>query len=1095
MQSKNWMTRTAEGIKNNLRQLEGWNVVLSLLASLTVVALRMKWFRLTDASLQSFADRVIGTAVFYGVNPVVRTELYTQMMCLFAVSFMATLIVLTACQQKLYLQHLAYKFKPEKYFIFLLSAFAVFLLLVHVLEEKDKVLQGFTAVGYMLLLVCIWSVLKYMAHRLRNHALRTCFAYYHLPVLFYLLGSTVVFIFCLLKSGKAQVLPIAWDLHLLFMVLSYGMVYALSCRLKIISLNGHTLRRLAWTLMPFMAIPIIVPISNEMQYTLSAWIDIAPQQLAFGMGGLLVLWTAWRWGAKGRSHHRVRHYLQYYYFPLLIITLIYFSTHTHLLTHQDISTDLLHVGNAVVPAHQLVRFGATPFVDVWYARGLYDLLGQLFYIALNRDVNVDMILWQWPLLAVMSGVLIYFLLSKLLNPWIGLFVVLFTPYGNMLYDYYSFAFLPALLMGYYAQRPGFQRGLLLWASLLAAFLWMPAVGVMCLPSALVLVIACHLGHNQRAALGPAIRSFLLVMGTSAIVYALLVWLKGHSLVDQAKLILAASQADSLYGSYAKMVKQYDTQAVFQYLIFPLAGMAYVMRFIIKGLRGDDLAVRDYIITFVALSTLVIFYRAFGRHCLFEDYYTYFFILLMLLAPFFWVKMKRESSLALFLSIFLAYLFVFPASSVLGVEKSFQWKHWLLKPRRYITPEKHLELKAFIDSATLPRQTIFEFTNGHLLYALLDKKNLFFHHLTVLCNSDTTQQIYIKQFEKHYKNGVIPYVVFRADWWGSSWDGFATEIGAYRIAEFIYLHYHPLVKIGIYEVWEANDHACADLSALASLPVSVPVGMHLENAKWHDAVRIDGKGMTIQNGKQDPWLSWFLELSPLGPIRPDTNYFLKVQYACSRAGALQVFYAWNQEHFQEQYSSKVALQATEEAWVEIPLPLKAEQALLRDVRFDPPPGSILTLKHIEVIYQGIDFTPIVSYEQPPLDLQLLPYLWGRYDDHQAAKKTAILDQPLTRAVRLADNERHRLAFNPAIDKTTGNYLHLRIKTRETGVVTVRYGENLSNQISFTTKPGEALRDYLVRISVQWEWMHHPVAAIELHTTRPLELHGAYIRKGD
>jgi acid phosphatase class B len=87
------------------------------------------------------------------------------------------------------------------------------------------------------------------------------------------------------------------------------------------------------------------------------------------------------------------------------------------------------------------------------------------------------------------------------------------------------------------------------------------------------------------------------------------------------------------------------------------------------------------------------------------------------------------------------------------------------------------------------------------------------------------------------------------------------------------------------------------------------------------------------------------------------------------------------------------------------------------------------------------------------------------------------------------------IKPDFDKTTGNYLYLRLKGTDSSIITVGYGEKYTNSFSFSTEPTSTYENYLVRVSTQWEWMNSDIDKISITSNGDLELSEMNIRKGD
>jgi len=150
--------------------------------------------------------------------------------------------------------------------------------------------------------------------------------------------------------------------------------------------------------------------------------------------------------------------------------------------------------------------------------------------------------------------------------------------------------------------------------------------------------------------------------------------------------------------------------------------------------------------------------------------------------------------------------------------------------------------------------------------------------------------------------------------------------------------------------------------------------------------------------------------------------------------------------------------------------------------------------IQQLEQQQGFTPTTTISQN-FNLQKLPYIWGTYDPLNAISKTSILENVTDNPVPLKRGQEYSFPINPDVDKSTGNYLYLRVKGTVPSIITIRYGDSNANSFSFSTVPTSKYENYLVRISTQWEWMNASVNKISITSSNNTELEEMNIRKGD
>jgi hypothetical protein len=132
-----------------------------------------------------------------------------------------------------------------------------------------------------------------------------------------------------------------------------------------------------------------------------------------------------------------------------------------------------------------------------------------------------------------------------------------------------------------------------------------------------------------------------------------------------------------------------------------------------------------------------------------------------------------------------------------------------------------------------------------------------------------------------------------------------------------------------------------------------------------------------------------------------------------------------------------------------------------------------------------------------ELHRLPYIWGTYDDLKPVSRAPVLQEFRDGLpCRLAADRVLTLAPAPDLDRSSGNYLHLRLSTRQEARITVAYGSGSeTSSFVFDAVPSGRDEDYLIRVSSQWRWMSRPVSSLSILASEPVELQQARILKGD
>jgi hypothetical protein len=325
------------------------------------------------------------------------------------------------------------------------------------------------------------------------------------------------------------------------------------------------------------------------------------------------------------------------------------------------------------------------------------------------------------------------------------------------------------------------------------------------------------------------------------------------------------------------------------------------------------------------------------------------------------------------------------------------------------------------------------------------------------------------------------------------DGVPNEVRSYRVAEFIYRNYRPLGRVYLYELWIANDAAFQERTpAVIVLPITRKI---IEPSASSDT---DGATSCPWTG-EDCLRMWdFVDLdglntSELGPKR-GTSSTLNLTYVSSRKSSGLI-------RFDHRYPSHVVgkfepfpINDQGRTEVSVPLPKDGTIGELESVTLDVPPDTTFEVVDARIIEKR-SFHYIGTTVTQRFDLRELPYIWGSFDERDAAHRTDVIatlyDDPEEQVV---DWQGITLPVDPAIDKRSGNYLHIRARADDAATVIVRYG-TMGSRFSFNVGPSDTYNDYLIRLSTQWSWMTEGIDALNVSATYPVRIEGVHVRRGD
>ncbi len=1072
------------------------NIVMSIMLALCISIITFKY---SDTVLTGFPDRSIGVAIINGIDPSKRSLIYIKLILCFLISFFITLFFINFLNNILKKQIKEFYTKVEKKTLLFLSCVNVVTIYLYILS-KEKLFSHITVLLYFLIFISFSVIIFKTISYIKYQSLKL-FPGYNIIIAFLFIPPVIFFIISVFF--RIDFILTSW----------YFLWYSLI--LIILFIMYHIIRKdflnkvlfdriIIFSLVPFIFIPVSIPMSNELQFTISNLTDRSPRFISAIIIFILLILSSVIF-IKCIKKKRVptsSYIIGNIYFPVLLATLSVFYYHTHSLIFNDIF-DLHHTSERVISTQQLFQFNKIPFVDILPAHGLSDMFFQIIYSLINGYRGIEVLLWNsnvgfgnW--LYNTSGIIfLYFLFKRLYNPLFSLLVIGLLPVGTYFYSGYYFSLIPFIAMYWLLKKPTFFRFNLFWCVILFTGLWTPAFGAGVLPSSIVILLLYH-SLNKEVKWKNTVLSLFIVMGSSFILYLILLVMRGKSVLDTFTLIINYMKADSANFGHVNIIKDYNALAVFQYFILPSISLFYIAFTVIKMLKRDTLKSNMYILLFMSICSLILLLRGFARHGLIEMYNPYYFVLLIFTLPLMFNRAKKFSPELIFLGLYLVYISIFPCYSTLIKEgKIFEYRKWHKKESRIVinNTSQYRELKNFFNKYMDKNQTFYEFIMAHFLYVFTERKLPYFNLSgTPVYGSDKSQIICLKDLKGLYEKNELPFVIFRdSEWWGDEVDDIPNSVRCYRIAEFIYKNYKPLGTIHTYDIWVANNFNKSIDRHENSISLTLK---NNDNTKLNDIVKANYKEnkFSLICGNYDPYIYNFIHLEGLNYLDTNKYWSLKIKYRSSREGDLQVFYSLNNIPFNEEDSIKVKVIATDnENSVEVPVLLSIEKNKLCDIRFDPPYNSEFKIEGIELIQKDNNLIALNNTVQH-FNLMKLPYIWGNYDTKKASDETKILWEKEINKF-LGTNEVMEINFPSRIDKSTGNYLHLRLKSDSYVRATITYGNNIKSSFTFDIIPSKKVENYLIRISSQWLWNSESIKSITIKSDNPLWIDQILIRKGD
>jgi len=1092
--------------------IDPWAITLSVSLTFSIIGFVLQYLINNNAlQLTNFKDRAIGIAVISGVDTQLRTQLYVEFI-LGAILLFSIFFVLFDYVSKRYLNTVSFSLSFEKQMIFYASLFAIASTFLYVTSRQTVFLNNSLLLYFIIILLSLFILIKVVAHYRQWKSVEGVFSQEIITLSIIIPFITYVAGLILFDKSFSfindvyhySILFILWSLFL-------GGYYLLNRACK--GLKEHDLlvsNLIILSFIPALLIPISIPLSNELQFTLSGTVHIEPRLLSSIIAVFLLLSSLGLFvylSKRERIEVRAARVIGDVYFPIIIATATLFRYYQHSLVIG--AYDMFHQGEQLISNQQLFSFGSLPYIGIYPTHGLSEMYYQVLYSLVNGYRPVEPLLWSW-ITPVVGAVIVYFILKNIIDPAFSLMAILLVPISDLVGGYspyyYAMCMLTALCFIWAMKRMTLLQSSLLWLTIIFLLFWRLDFGVAAMAGIIFIFSIIQIknafnGSYNWTQVQNFILSFLFVAFFSFAVFALLVVLNKESISQIIFQNIQFAVYQNPVASYINIISSYSNLVVLQYCLLPCISIAYLIYFLFKFLtKKEKPSANQIILVFLAIFSLIMSIRSVQRHSLVEGYNSYLFVFLLICMPFYF-KLKKNLSRFLFLGLLLAYLLAMPSYTIMLNNQNanfFDFHDWQNKEKRvYDSKSQYQDIVSFIDVSLNKNQTFFDFTNSPLLYVMANKKHIPYIIPNLYQTSELIQNTTLEKLKYYHNNNDLPIVIFKQGSWWDLVDSVPNEIRSYRIAEFIYQNYKPMGFINQYQIWVEKNSNLTEI--YSQNEVIKPIKFKMQEMRLYDIYRTSADKLEFQCGSYDPQIFNFLDLASAGPLNEALYSTLVVKYKSSLAGSLQVFYGYNGSGFEEGYSSRVDLVNSSdrsENYSEVSVPMPPGKIGLTDVRFDPPSNSTFEIQSVQLGERNVLLNAIQPKDlQQDFDLKVLPFIWGKYDGKKASISTKILENVSMPRSKIIKDEELALPIDPDIDKSTGNYIYIRMKSEKIGEISLSYGTDLKSSIKFLVLPSQEYEDYLILVSSQSLWMSEPINSISIRPSEDVEIGQILIKKGD
>lgn len=788
--------------------------------------------------------------------------------------------------------------------------------------------------------------------------------------------------------------------------------------------------------------------------------------------------------------------IENYYYSIsmvFIISMFLFYSYNSIININNI--DSFHNGENLLPALQYFEFNKIPFINIFMAHGFSDSIMQYIYGTVNK-FNNPLELWSWDF--IYKGVQAYCILVfiKSFSKFDNFFVVmliLFTPFADSIFgSYFSYFLLYAVLVKkmYYNLTCKNIRVVLVYCFL--GFFWRVDFGVVAYITTIIVTIMCFLNIIDKGykidnkKLKIVISNYFYINFVFIILFILICILGKENPIEVSLKFITFFKMQGDVQAYTRIFSEYNFQVLLVYAIYPLTCILYIVYFFINNFN-KEMHKNSIQIFVVCMISLIMLLRSLQRHSLLEGYGVSVYILVPLaIIMILNINLKEKNTFNYLVQIFVSVFFISMTYStpLVNHTKTININNWKVEKRLILNNNEYDDFIEFISKNTNHNETFYQFNETPYLNVCTKKEFIPYFIPNVYQGTDFIQNLEIKKLKYAYNQGKLKFIIFSND----GIDNVPTAIRNYKIAEFIYQNFMPFKNINGINIWKSKKGE----SNIDKETIIFKKNEFSKNVVLNDAKLIEDseKNIFVKSGQEDPFIENLL-LNENIKIDSLKNYKIRLNYDSDTKGVLQTFYALDENQYSESTTSFSNIDIGKALNIDIPINKKSIQSEIKNIRMDPPNTSIFKIRSLEIIeYNNLDYTP------QKFDLILLPYYWGEYDSNEAIKKTLVLENLIINNPILITTEGLNLNLNEPnkLDKSTGNYIHLRAKASNDTNFTINYGIDEKSTITFKIVKSEDYKDYLVRISCQAEWFKS-IDKLNLYSDGEVDVIDINIRKGD
>lgn len=518
-------------------------------------------------------------------------------------------------------------------------------------------------------------------------------------------------------------------------------------------------------------------------------------------------------------------------YPLLVVGISAMSVQ---LTLQKVyNPDIFEGANSGILIGEFFNNGSIPIVEHYGGHMMTDVWEGLIYGILNND-KIGAIVSPYAVFFVCTSALLFYLVLKdFLDKENSLIITLFFPFYNFWF-YFSIGLLVYFAIKSYVNKPTYIRAIILWMTGIWCTIYRLDLGYVFLLGAFFTLLIYTIKLKKIKLLKQLFITLLVCLILCLILWVTLCVFKGIDPKERLKEFILISLSNQSW-AYDLLGNTKTTVFFWSYIFIPfimLASLVYLILFFNISKNRDKRI--WFLLLILGTSYFFNFSRGLVRHSLAELMTRYIIWSAYIFLAIFISYLSRKKFI--FLPIYMFFIILdtlfftplnFNKNSIfedLNTRMNVIKDDWNIKKENGKTYFEEIaenkkvvnrvewdeklkltifKFKKITDILLKKNETYVDFININLLYPILNKKSpVYVSQSPLQLSGEFTQEQYIKQIKN------IPIIFMPVG--DSNLDGVVNSYRFYKVSEYIYQNYMPLIKYeNEFTVWCLKDR-CNEL---------------------------------------------------------------------------------------------------------------------------------------------------------------------------------------------------------------------------------------------------------------------------------------------